>query len=77
MKHFPWWGSVLMAIVVYCTLKYGVQELLTADHRLTGLLQLFAPLAAIAFLLLAGKQLYDADGKEEDGDSNSSANNDR
>ena len=59
MKGFPWWGSVLLAILAYCGLKYGVRELLPPGHRLIGLFQLFAPLAAMAFLLLAGKQLYD------------------
>lgn len=70
MNRFPWWGSVLLAILAYWGLKYGVRELLSEEHRLTGLLQLFAPLAAMALLLLAGKQLYDhdgeADGKPED-----------
>jgi len=64
MNRFPWWGSVLLAILAYCGLKYGVKELFPQEHRLTGLLQLFAPLAAMAFLLLAGKQLYDHDDGE-------------
>lgn len=66
MNRFPWWGSVLLAILAYCGLKYGVGELLSEEHRLTGLLQLFAPLAAMALLLLAGKQLYDNDGAADE-----------
>ncbi|SHO51706.1 hypothetical protein [Desulfopila aestuarii] len=64
MNRFPWWGSVLLAILAYCSLKYGVRELLPEEHRLLGLLQLLAPLAAMALLLLAGKQLYDHDDGE-------------
>lgn len=59
MSRLPWWGSVLLAVAVYCGLKYGLPSLLPDDHRLLGLLELLAPLAAMALLLFAGKQLYD------------------
>lgn len=68
MNRFPWWGSVLLAILAYYGLKFGVKELLPEDHRLTGLFQLFAPLTAMALLLLAGKQLYDHDEEEATGE---------
>lgn len=61
MTRFPWWGSVLLAVLSYCAMKYGMVRFLPAEHRLIGLCQLLAPLAAMAFLLLAGKQLYDGD----------------
>lgn len=66
MIRFPWWGSVLLAIVAYCSLKYGVVHVLSEEQHLTGLFQLFAPLAAMGFLLLAGKQLYDGEGEEQE-----------
>lgn len=65
MSRFPWWGSIVLAILAYCGLKYGMVELLPDEHRLTGLFRLLAPLAAMGFLLLAGKQLYD--GTQETG----------
>lgn len=61
MSRFPWWCSVLLAIAAYCGLKYGVTEFFPEESRLIGLIQLFAPLTAMGFLLLAGKQLYDED----------------
>lgn len=64
MNRLPWWGSVLLAIMVYYGLKYGAPQLLAEDHRLRGLLQLCAPLAAMALLLLAAKQLYDHEAGE-------------
>jgi hypothetical protein len=63
MKNFPWWGSVLLAILTYCGLKYGSARIIATDSALGGLVPLFAPLAAMGFLLLAGKQLYDTDHK--------------
>ena len=67
MSRFPWWGSVLLAILAYCSLKYGVIQLLPAEKRIVALSQLLAPLSAMGFLLLAGKQLYDND---DGGDTN-------
>ncbi len=62
MKKFPWWGSVLLAIASYFGLKNGAQYILAEDSPLFGLIPLFAPLIAMGFLLLAGKQLYDDEG---------------
>lgn len=61
MTRFPWWVSVLMAIIGYLGLKYGSGYLLAPGHRLSGLLPQFAPVVAMGFLLLAAKQLYDND----------------
>ena len=66
MSRFPWWGSVVLAIGCYWGLKYGVASVLPADHRLVGLLGHLAPIAAMALLLLAGKQLYDHDDHPQD-----------
>ena len=70
--RFPWWGSVLLAIVCYCTLNYLVPQFEPAHPVLAELVKaapFFAPIVAIPLLLLAAKQLYDAD-KEEDEDPN-------
>lgn len=63
MNSFPWWGSVILAIGSYYGLKYGSHYVLAPNSPLFGLIPLFAPLSAMGFLLLAGKQLYDSDGK--------------
>lgn len=66
-NRFPWWGSIILAILGYTGLKYGVPKLITEDSALAplvGLVPLLAPLLAIGFLLLAGKQLYDSDGEQ-------------
>ncbi len=65
MSRFPWWCSVLLAILTYCGLKYGAPKIVAGDNTLAGLLPLFAPLAAMGFLLLAGKQLYDTEHQEQ------------
>ena len=68
--RIPWWVSVLLAIVTYCSLKFLVPELHLQNPTLQKLSQAapsFAPLVTIPFLLLAAKQLYDSDiGTEED-----------
>lgn len=63
----PWWLSVLMAIASYLFLKYlGPQMAVSAGHgRLAGFLPQTAPIAAIVFLLVAAKQLYDQPGPGE------------
>lgn len=66
MIRFPWWGSVILAIIGYIGLKYGVVYLLEPESRLSGLLPQFAPVVAMGLLLLAAKQLYDNDPHEED-----------
>jgi hypothetical protein len=66
--RLPWWGSILMAILVYCGLMYGVPELHLSNPTLQMLAQAapsFAPILAIPWLLLAGKQLYDNDDQDE------------
>jgi len=71
----PWWGSVLLAIGSYCSLKYLVPELHPTNPALQKLAQAaptFAPFTTIPFLLLAAKQLYDTDlgdGGEDNSDS--------
>ena len=50
--NWPWWLSLLLAVIVYPALKYGL-----AGSPLAKL----APLVTIGFLLLAAKQLYDGD----------------
>lgn len=50
--NWPWWLSLLLAVITYAGLKYGL-----AGSPLAKL----APLVAIGFLLLAAKQLYDGD----------------
>lgn len=68
--HFrtPWWVSVLLAILCYCTLKYLVPQLQPTSPGLAKLIQAapsFAPIVTIPLLLLAAKQLYDTDKREE------------
>lgn len=67
--RFPWWGSVLLAIVCYCTLKYLVPQFQPTHPALAGLVHaapFFAPIVTIPLLLLAAKQLYDTDKKEDE-----------
>lgn len=77
--RFPWWGSVLLAIVCYCILKYLVPQFQPAHPALAKLVHaapFFAPIVAIPLLLLAAKQLYDTDKKEdEDPDRGRDENN--
>lgn len=77
--RFPWWGSVLLAIVCYCILKYLVPQLQPAHPALAKLAHaapFFAPIVAIPLLLLAAKQLYDTDQKgDEDQDRGGDGNN--
>ncbi len=66
--RLPWWGSILLAIFVYCSLMYGVPKLHLSNPTLQLLAQAapsFAPILAIPWLLLAGKQLYDSDMPKE------------
>ncbi|MBU1568038.1 MAG: hypothetical protein KJ630_20745 [Proteobacteria bacterium] len=67
--RLPWWGSALLAIFFYVGLKYGAPELHLTNPTLQQLAQAaptFAPILAIPWLLLAGKQLYDKDIPEEE-----------
>lgn len=64
----PWWLSVLLAVICYCTLKYLVPQLQPTSPALAKLFQAapsFAPIVAIPLLLLAAKQLYDTDDPGE------------
>lgn len=63
-NKMPWWISVLLALGSYCLLKYLLPGLHPENAGLEKLFQLapkLAPPAAILFLLLAAKQLYDVD----------------
>ncbi|MGW8195178.1 MAG: hypothetical protein ACWGOX_13035 [Desulforhopalus sp.] len=64
LRPMPWWMSVVMAAVSYCGLKYIVPALRLESPALQEFSKAaptFAPLVAIAFLLLAAKKLYDKD----------------
>jgi len=61
-RRFPWWGTVILAIAAYCSLKYGTPLLTTGKPELDAFLQktpALAPIVTIPLLLLAAKQLYD------------------
>ncbi len=58
MRRFPWWGSVLLSIAAYYGLKYGIPKFADLSSSTSEFLALLAPLTAMGFLLLAGKQLY-------------------
>lgn len=66
LAWIPWWLSVIMAIAGYLFLKYlGPQLAISAGlTQLAGFLPQTAPLVAIAFLLVAAKQLYDSPHSE-------------
>lgn len=63
--RFPWWGSVLLAVISYSGLKYGLPRLVDHSSPLIALVPMLAPLSAMGFLLLAGKQLYDTDPEDD------------
>lgn len=77
--RFPWWASVLLAVVCYCTLKYLLPQFQPADPALARLVHaapFFAPIVTIPLLLLAAKQLYDsATPDDEDPDKDKEDNN--
>ncbi|HBG21161.1 MAG TPA: hypothetical protein DDY32_18310 [Desulfobulbaceae bacterium] len=76
--RFPWWGSVLLAIVCYCTLNYLVPQFEPAHPVLAELVKaapFFAPIVAIPLLLLAAKQLYDTDKKGDEDPDHGDGNN--
>lgn len=69
--RIPWWINILLAIGIYCGLKFVVPELHVTQPALQNLAEAapaFAPLATIPFLLLAAKQLYDVDNVVKDDD---------
>jgi len=61
-RRFPWWGTIILAIAAYCSLKYGAPLLTTGKPELDAFLRqtpALAPIVTIPLLLLAAKQLYD------------------
>ncbi|WP_457577602.1 hypothetical protein [Desulfomarina sp.] len=67
--RFPWWLSILFAVLFYCGLKYLAPQLHTTSAFLNNLLTLApraAPLVAIVFLLCGAVGLYDFDEKENE-----------
>ena len=71
MKGIPWWFHVLLAIVCYNGLKYGLPALsktVVAVQPFLELLPTAAPLSAIVFLLIAAKELYEP-GQQNQQDS--------
>ncbi len=67
-RRIPWWLHVMIAAVLYAGLRYFLPRLHSEDPQITVLLQILpslAPIAAIGFLLLAAKALYDNDGPQE------------
>lgn len=72
-----WWVSILLAIAAYMGLKYLVPGLCQEGSAFFTLCQAapkFAPLAAIPFLLLAAKQLYDTELPKKDSSENDNGN---
>jgi hypothetical protein len=68
MKYFPWWAAIIAAVISYTGLKYGVAKVSQPGSLLAPLAAIIptlAPLAAIGFLLLAAKQLYDGDDHDQ------------
>lgn len=65
MKRFPWYGTVLLAIIVYSAIKYGLPQMIEVEESLEEFITLFAPLSAMGLLLLAAKQLYDDENPKE------------
>lgn len=60
--NLPWWMHVLLSIICYCGIKYGLpffRPEIFASQESARFLSTAAPLCAIAFLLLAAKRLYD------------------
>lgn len=56
---WPWWFSVLLSILSYTGLKYGLPLIAGEEVLPEEFLKMLAPLTAMGFLLLAAKQLYD------------------
>ena len=64
MKRPPWWFHVLLAIVCYNGLKYGLPALsktVVAVQPFLELLPTADPLSAIVFLVIASIELYEPD----------------
>lgn len=71
-KHhkWPWWVSIIIATLLYCSFRYVLPDLHPANPSFASFCQAapnIAPIITIPFLLLGAKQLYD-DVDEKDGD---------
>lgn len=64
--RWPWWVSVLLAVVSYTGVKYGIPALFGSEALPEEFLKLVAPITAIGFLLLSAKQLYDIPPEEQE-----------
>lgn len=71
LHRLPWWGFILLAIVVYCSLKYGLADF-SPEHALLRQLvdaaPFFAPILTIPLLLYGAKRLYDSAPEEKNRD---------
>ncbi len=74
-RFLPWWLHLILAILSYCLLKYGVDQFDTSGSQSTPLslmAEQAAPIVAIGFLLLAANALYKKDppksGEKRDDD---------
>ena len=77
-SRFPWWGSVLLAVFCYCTLRYLIPGLQPTSPSMAKLIQAapaFAPVVTIPLQLLAAKQLYDTDQPEQPEDKKDDQDN--
>ncbi|PIE68550.1 MAG: hypothetical protein CSA21_06785 [Deltaproteobacteria bacterium] len=65
MKKIAWWQSVIAATLAYYSLKYWLPDLFDATEQTRDFLALIAPISTMGLLLLAAKQLYDTDQKQQ------------
>ncbi len=71
----PWWGHILLAVLIYTGCKYILPNSLSQVSSLQDLANItpiFAPIGAIVFLLLAANALYRSDQKKEEPEDSSS-----
>lgn len=70
-KRMPWWVSALLAIAAYVGLRHLAPLYQPHNPTLANLLAagpMIAPLVTMFLLLLAAKQLYDHEPKQQDED---------
>ncbi len=80
LAWIPWWLSVILAIVSYLSLKHLAPSLAAtsaACKPLAEFLPQIAPLAAMAFLLLAAVLLYEGDDDTSLAEKDTEKRNDR
>ena len=73
-RSFPWWASILIAILLYCAFSYLAPCIHPASETLARLLAAaprFAPIVTIPFLLLGATRLYDAGPDKRPGQDSS------